>query len=1082
MVKVALNDEDYEYMSGHVIDGRQLLPATGYLMLVWETMTTGKFQVIEGDNAVVTGTVREPTDIAEEKLPRQFLNQENDNEEEVMNTKDIYKELRLRGYQYAGMFRGLKSSSTTGKQGHMAWMYNWVTFMDNMLQMKIFGIDTRSLYVPTGIQKLSFLCVCTKSSTRLVSGGVEIRGIKATSIFRRKLAEESVLKEYRFIAHRDRAEVSLQEAVMLSTHLSLEYHQVIKVNIIELIKDDDNVETDEIASPLFIDILGDLRIQFVHEEQEQDLKRNLRSALQNNGFLLTREQSFTKDDIATVEKYNLAVVLEKRTHKKHNILLKKREQSTRKTQVIHVNNYEFSWLEQLKSTLNAENESRNVAKIILVSEKDSECLLDLVNCLRRESSGESIRGVFIQDETAPEFSFHELFYAEQLQIDLIINVLRPSKTWGSYRHLPLAPLTPKLVYHALANQLVSGDLSLFRWIEGPITPDYKENNLVHIAYSTINFRDVMIAAGKLVIHEICENVHDSILSCGRTEDCKVGIEYVGVDNTEQRVMGLCDRRSISNMCTSNMSKYSCWKIPDEWSMEDAATVPCAYGTCCYALIVKANMKKSDTVLIHSGTGAVGQVAIHLAYHKGYEIFITVNCFEQMIFSQTNGRGVDIVLNSLAEKKLHTSIRCLAKGGRFLEIGKFDFMADNLLNLSFLSKGIQFFSVMLETLSIAPEKIKAHFNKIMTANLVNKAIQSIARKIFEKDEVEAAFRYMATGKYIGKIIIKIHEENESMSASILAIPRYYCLSNKSYIILGGLGGFGLELADWLVARGAQNLVFISRAGVKNGYQQMKIDLRKSYGVKSVNHIERRCVGRRRLRIDAEVGGKTGIETFQEPFKAKAWATKNLDYLTRKICPQLRHFVVFSSVSCGRRNAGQTNYGMANSIMERICERKVQEGLHGLAVQWGTVGDVADMQENDKEMVIGGTLQQKITSCIAKLEDFLLQKQLIVASMVVAEKRLNTFGAPFIANINLTDIEERALENLVSKPLFFYRYVDDIVLAAHNSVINKIIEVFNSFHDRIKFTCERTKNGHLSFLDVELIVEGDNIIIKWFHKQF
>ncbi|XP_067204753.1 fatty acid synthase-like [Linepithema humile] len=153
----------------------------------------------------------------------------------------------------------------------------------------------------------------------------------------------------------------------------------------------------------------------------------------------------------------------------------------------------------------------------------------------------------------------------------------------------------------------------------------------------------------------------------------------------------------------------------------------------------------------------------------------------------------------------------------------------------------------------------------------------------------------------------------------------------------------------------------------------------------------------------------VKTFQEPFKAKAWATKNLDHL-RKICPQLCHFVVFCLVSCGRVNAGQTNYGMANSIVKRICERRVQEGLHGLAVQWGAVGDVglvADMQDNDKEMVIGGTLQQKITSCIAKLEDFLLQKQPIVASMVVAEKRLNTFDAfsivETVANImNLKDM--------------------------------------------------------------------------------
>ena len=74
----------------------------------------------------------------------------------------------------------------------------------------------------------------------------------------------------------------------------------------------------------------------------------------------------------------------------------------------------------------------------------------------------------------------------------------------------------------------------------------------------------------------------------------------------------------------------------------------------------------------------------------------------------------------------------------------------------------------------------------------------------------------------------------------------------------------------------------------------------------------------------------------------------------MCPALRHFVVFSSVSCGRGNAGQTNYGMNNSIMERICEARVRDGFPGLAVQWGAVGDVglvADMQEENTEIVIG-----------------------------------------------------------------------------------------------------------------------------------
>lgn len=59
---------------------------------------------------------------------------------------------------------------------------------------------------------------------------------------------------------------------------------------------------------------------------------------------------------------------------------------------------------------------------------------------------------------------------------------------------------------------------------------------------------------------------------------------------------------------------------------------------------------------------------------------------------------------------------------------------------------------------------------------------------------------------------------------------------------------------------------------------------------------------------------------------------LDEFSRKLAPQLKHFVVFSSVSCGRGNAGQTNYGMANSVMERIVEKRHRDGLPAKAVQW------------------------------------------------------------------------------------------------------------------------------------------------------
>lgn len=100
----------------------------------------------------MTGIVHE-TSNTEEEMIRTDLLPDND-EEEQMFAQDIYKELRLRGYQYSGWFCGLQSASISGKKGSIVWRRNWVTFMDTMLQMHAIGYDTKDLYIPTSIQKL----------------------------------------------------------------------------------------------------------------------------------------------------------------------------------------------------------------------------------------------------------------------------------------------------------------------------------------------------------------------------------------------------------------------------------------------------------------------------------------------------------------------------------------------------------------------------------------------------------------------------------------------------------------------------------------------------------------------------------------------------------------------------------------------------------------------------------------------------------------------------------------------------------------------------------------------------------------
>lgn len=118
--------------------------------------------------------------------------------------------------------------------------------------------------------------------------------------------------------------------------------------------------------------------------------------------------------------------------------------------------------------------------------------------------------------------------------------------------------------------------------------------------------------------------------------------------------------------------------------------------------------------------------------------------------------------------------------------------------------------------------------------------------------------------------------------------------------------------------------------------------------------------------------------------KIAGTHNLDKVTRQSCPELEFFVAFSSVSCGRGNAGQTNYGFANSVMERICEQRKRDGLPGLAVQWGAIGDVGVLVETmGNDVVVSGTLPQRMPSCMSVLDRFLQSPHAVCSSVVRTE---------------------------------------------------------------------------------------------------
>ncbi|XP_071034019.1 fatty acid synthase [Parasteatoda tepidariorum] len=688
------------------------------------------------------------------------------------------------------------------------------------------------------------------------------------------------------------------------------------------------------------------------------------------------------------------------------------------------------WVDQLKDELVKSSTANEPRRIWLLSEESmSSGLVGLVNCLRQEPGGSSIRCIFTsKGDKVPPFSVDSKFYNDIVQKDLTMNIFR-KESWGTYRHLKMTEdYSKKETSHAYLNVLTRGDLSSLVWVDAPLKffcPSEEHSVLCQVYYAPLNFRDVMLASGKLPPDAI---PGDLVL-----QDCILGLEFSGRLTNGKRVMGLVPAKGLATTVAADPDFV--WDVPDEWTLEEASTVPVAYSTAYYALVIRGNLKEGDRVLIHSGSGGVGQAAISIALSFGCEVFTTVGStekkeylkkrftslqdrnfcnsrdtsFEQYILNATNGEGVDVILNSLADEKLKATLNCLAQHGRFLEIGKYDLSNNSPLGMAIFLKNISFHGILLDALFESTGysgRVKKQVVQLVKDGIADGTVKPLNSILYNHEEAEQAFRFMASGKHIGKVVLKIREEELEKQAiptsvKLTALNRTMCNPKKSYVIIGGLGGFGLELSQWLVERGARTIILTSRSGVKTGYQQLCVQRWKQDGVNIVvsklnvaNQKETQSL----LKMAAEHGVVGGIfnlalvlrdafmenqtvKNFVEVGESKIQSTLNLDQISRKLCPELEWFVCFSSVSCGRGNAGQSNYGFANSAMERICEERCKQGLPGLAIQWGAIGDVGVIQDTvGSDVVIGGTVPQRIHSCLSVLDKFLQQSHPVVSSFV------------------------------------------------------------------------------------------------------
>lgn len=436
-----------------------------------------------------------------------------------------------------------------------------------MLQLNILAKDSRSLYLPTRIRRVRIdstkhsvilgtdfdqsgnLLASYDPQLKLIKcGGVEIYDMDVNSIARRKPPGFEILESYRFLPLVPSETLTLSNGVHVLTQLIIENMiPLSKLKIVEidsknvapiiplfdesisktpLVKADLHLLTDREISIERVTISDSASIAnfkgsilTIMMDTVSNKMDDILKCIEEKSFLLVRKNGNTTfTDVPSEFSMITAIPTENET-----LVLLQRKQTNKKTEtptIIEVmsTDYNYQWLEMVKKSLRS--------PVLLVAQNDPGTgLLGLVNCLRREPGGENVQCVIIMDRLSPKFNLENNLYSSQLELGLAVNVYRNS-VWGTYRFFKLNPHLQETARldHVYANVQRLGDLSSFDWFNGPLKPT--TDQLINVHYSSINFRDVMLASGRLSV-EFCRSARTD-------DDCVLGLEFSGIGNNGER--------------------------------------------------------------------------------------------------------------------------------------------------------------------------------------------------------------------------------------------------------------------------------------------------------------------------------------------------------------------------------------------------------------------------------------------------------------------------------------------------------------------------------------------------------------------
>ena len=530
----------------------------------------------------------------------------------------------------------------------------------------------------------------------------------------------------------------------------------------------------------------------------------------------------------------------------------------------------------------------------------------------------------------------------------------------------------------------------------------------------LNFRDIMVAMGQLAEWRMGWECSGVISRVGKN------VEKEGSNLKVGDLIYACIRGHFAS--TVRVHHSSVHPMPTGMSFETAASIPLIFVTAYHSLLNMANLAPGETILIHSGAGGVGQAAIMLAQYIGAEIFVTVGSDEKRdflietfgispdhIFSSrhrafadgvkrmTKGKGVDVVLNSVAGPLLRESWHCIASFGRFIEIGKRDIELNNNLEMSPFVRSVTYASLDLITLGELRGSTLQEILKKLTKLFETSAIRPVGPlHVFPVSETERAFRTMTTGKHMGKIVLRPGPDDLVKVLPPAMLARLE--PSATYLIVGGLGGIGRSISRLMVDRGARNLLLLSRsAALPSEKQQAFLRELECLGVNVVvkscdtadttqlSEIVRDCRGTMPpikglvqgamvLRVSVNtltlsslffsIAGRLDSpsanhvprsqdsifeqmswEDYNAVIQPKVQGSWNLyTVFLETDQPPLDFFILLSSVSGVGGNASQANYAAGGTFQDALARYRVSHGLPAVSLDLGPVKSVGVVAES------------------------------------------------------------------------------------------------------------------------------------------